>query len=113
MGDKMRGTAEELAGKAKSAVADATDNERLQGEGMVDQAQGKSQQAKGGLKDKLDDLGDKIGDAADTVRDKVAGAADRTPAAGERGAGQMGTRSGQTTVKAEDLADDRPNRTRA
>lgn len=61
-GDKLKGTAQEAFGKGKEAVGNATGNERLQGEGLADQAKGKMTQATGTVKDKMDQLGDKIGE---------------------------------------------------
>ena len=37
LGDKISNKAEELAGKAKEAAGDVTDNERLEAEGEADQ----------------------------------------------------------------------------
>src|SRR6476469_191838 len=61
-GDKLKGKAQEAVGKGKETVGNATGDERLQGEGLVDQAKGKVSQAAGTVKDKLDQLGDKIGE---------------------------------------------------
>ncbi len=36
--DKMKNKAEELSGRARSAVGEATDDRDLQGEGQADQA---------------------------------------------------------------------------
>jgi len=58
--DRTEGTMDKAKGKAKEAVGDMTDNERLEREGKRDQAEGTAEKAKGHLKD-----------AADTVRDGV------------------------------------------
>jgi uncharacterized protein YjbJ (UPF0337 family) len=42
--DKVENKAEELKGKAKKSVGDATDNEQLQAEGRTDQASGNLKQ---------------------------------------------------------------------
>ncbi len=49
--DKMKDKAEELAGKGKEAVGDATDNRDLQAEGQRDQAKGDLKQAGEKVKD--------------------------------------------------------------
>ncbi len=49
--DKARNKAEELAGQAKEAVGDVTDNDKLAAEGKVDQAKAKSQQVGENVKD--------------------------------------------------------------
>ncbi len=64
--DKLEGKADELKGKVKEGVGDATDNERLRAEGVGDQASGKVEQAIGEAKDAW----------ADVRRD---GGADSTP----------------------------------
>ena len=43
--DKMKNKAEELSGKGKEAVGDATGDRDLQAEGQVDQASGNLKQA--------------------------------------------------------------------
>jgi uncharacterized protein YjbJ (UPF0337 family) len=49
--DKMKDKAEELAGKGKEAVGDATDNRDLQAEGQADQTKGNLKQAGEKVKD--------------------------------------------------------------
>jgi uncharacterized protein YjbJ (UPF0337 family) len=49
--DKARNKAEELKGKAKEAVGDATDNEQMQAEGKADQVKGNLKQAGEKVKD--------------------------------------------------------------
>ncbi|WP_309080503.1 CsbD family protein [Zhihengliuella sp.] len=56
--DKIGNKAQEMSGKAKEAVGDATDNRDLQAEGVKDQAAANTKQA-----------GEKIGDAAKDVKD--------------------------------------------
>lgn len=59
IGDKIKNKAEEVGGKLKEAVGDATGNERLQAEGAADQAGAKAKQAgeavKDGVKDATED----------------------------------------------------------
>lgn len=43
--DKAKAKAEELKGQVKEKVGDATDNRRMQGEGVADQTSGKAKQA--------------------------------------------------------------------
>jgi uncharacterized protein YjbJ (UPF0337 family) len=49
--DKVSNKVEELKGRVKEGVGDATDDERLQGEGKVDQAKGNLKQAGEKVKD--------------------------------------------------------------
>jgi len=56
MGEKM----DDIKGKAKEAVGDATDNKSLEREGKVDQGVAG---AKDKLKDAADAVGDKVKDA--------------------------------------------------
>jgi uncharacterized protein YjbJ (UPF0337 family) len=49
--DKLEGKGDELKGKIKEGLGDATDNPRLQAEGAGDQAKGKVEQAIGEAKD--------------------------------------------------------------
>lgn len=58
IGDKIQNKAEEFGGKAKEAVGDATDNERLQAEGAADQASAKAKQAGEAVKDGVKDAGE-------------------------------------------------------
>ncbi|TBN56636.1 CsbD family protein [Glaciihabitans arcticus] len=50
-GDKVQNTGEKLAGKAKEAFGDATDNEQLQAEGKADQTKASLKQAGENVKD--------------------------------------------------------------
>jgi uncharacterized protein YjbJ (UPF0337 family) len=49
--DKMKNKAEELGGKGKEAVGDATDNRDLEAEGKADQVSGNLKQAGEKIKD--------------------------------------------------------------
>jgi uncharacterized protein YjbJ (UPF0337 family) len=49
--DKIKGTANEVAGKAKQGIGEATDNHRLKGEGEAQEVKGKGQQVVGDVKD--------------------------------------------------------------
>ena len=52
-GDKIKGNANEAVGKIKQGVGEATDNERLKGEGQVQEVKGGAQKVKGDVKDTL------------------------------------------------------------
>jgi uncharacterized protein YjbJ (UPF0337 family) len=49
--DKMKNKAEELTGKGKEAVGDATDNRDLQAEGQTEETKGNLKQAGEKVKD--------------------------------------------------------------
>lgn len=49
--DKIKGTANEAIGKAKQGIGEATGNERLEGEGVIQEVKGKGQKAVGDAKD--------------------------------------------------------------
>lgn len=55
LGDDIKHNMEDLKGKTKEAVGDATDNERLQAEGVADQASAKVKKAGDDVKDALTD----------------------------------------------------------
>lgn len=59
-GDKIRGTLEEKKGEVKQGVGDLTGNDRLKGEGLLDEAKGKAEQFLGDVKDKVEDVKDDI-----------------------------------------------------
>ncbi|GAA5035980.1 CsbD family protein [Terrabacter aeriphilus] len=49
--DKAKNAAQDLAGKAKEAIGDATDNERLAAEGQKDQTEASARKAGENVKD--------------------------------------------------------------
>ena len=55
MGDDMKHNMEDMKGKAKEAIGDATDNESLQAEGMADQAGAKMKKVGDDVKDAFTD----------------------------------------------------------
>ena len=61
MTDKVKGTANEAMGKAKQSVGNATGNDRLQGEGVIQEVKGKGQKAMGDAKQATKDA---VNDAA-------------------------------------------------
>ena len=54
-GDKVSHKVEEMTGKAKESVGDATDNERLQAEGAAEESSGQIKQAGDDVVDALRD----------------------------------------------------------
>jgi uncharacterized protein YjbJ (UPF0337 family) len=51
--DKAKNAAQDLTGKAKEAIGEATNNERLQAEGKADQAEATVKKAGENVKDTL------------------------------------------------------------
>jgi uncharacterized protein YjbJ (UPF0337 family) len=51
--EHVTGKADELKGKAKQGIGNATNDPGLQGEGMVDEVKGKAKQAYGDVKDAI------------------------------------------------------------
>jgi uncharacterized protein YjbJ (UPF0337 family) len=51
--DRLTGSAANLGGKVKEGAGKVTGDEKLKGEGKLDQAKGKVQNAVGGIKDAL------------------------------------------------------------
>lgn len=58
IGDKISNATEEAVGKVKEKVGDATDNERLQAEGLAEQAEANVKQAGERAEDAVDDARD-------------------------------------------------------
>ncbi|ADG99244.1 CsbD family protein [Segniliparus rotundus DSM 44985] len=58
--------AEEFGGKAKEAVGDLTDDDKLKAEGKADQASSKIKQA-------AEEVADKAKDAVENIKDKLSG----------------------------------------
>ncbi|HWH01246.1 MAG TPA: CsbD family protein [Pilimelia sp.] len=58
MGDKAKNTFDELKGRAKEKIGDATDNERLQAEGAAEVAEANARQAGEHVRDAAHDVGD-------------------------------------------------------
>ncbi|WP_038463211.1 CsbD family protein [Arthrobacter sp. PAMC 25486] len=56
LGDKISNKAQEATGKAKEALGDVTNNEKLQAEGVEDQAAAKAKQAGEHVKDAAKDV---------------------------------------------------------
>ena len=66
--DKITGTANELAGKAKQGIGEAVGNDRLQGEGLIQEGKGHAQKAVGDAKQATKDAAN---DAADFANKKL------------------------------------------
>ncbi|GAB3621847.1 hypothetical protein GCM10027417_31090 [Glutamicibacter endophyticus] len=60
LGDKIKNKAQEVSGKIKEGVGDATDNEDLQAEGVKDQAAASAKQAGEHVKDAAKDVKDDL-----------------------------------------------------
>lgn len=58
--DKIKGLANEAAGNVKQAVGKATDNPKLQAEGVVQERKGEVQQAVGKAKDAVKKAADRL-----------------------------------------------------
>ncbi|GAA1672285.1 CsbD family protein [Glycomyces endophyticus] len=70
--DQAKDKAEQLKGKAKEKIGDATDNERLANEGRADQLKGEAKEqwhdAKEGVDDKLHDAKERLSGDRDENR---------------------------------------------
>jgi uncharacterized protein YjbJ (UPF0337 family) len=64
IGDKAKNKAEELAGKAKGAMGDATDNPDLEAEGRMQESKADVKQAGENVKDSGDDVADALRSAS-------------------------------------------------
>ena len=62
--DKVKGATNEAIGKAKQGIGEATGNDRLQGEGVVQEVKGKAQKGIGDAKQAAKDALDKAANAA-------------------------------------------------
>ena len=62
--DKIKGTANEAMGKAKQGLGDATGDERLEGEGVMQEVKGKGQKAIGDAKEVAKDAMNRAAAAA-------------------------------------------------
>ena len=62
--DKVKGTTNEALGKAKQGLGEATGSDRLQGEGVIQEAKGKGQKAVGDAKEATKEAVDKAAAAA-------------------------------------------------
>ena len=68
IGDKAKNKAEELAGKAKATVGDATDNRDLKAEGRMQEGKADVKQAGEHVKDSGDDVTDALRSASGATK---------------------------------------------
>jgi uncharacterized protein YjbJ (UPF0337 family) len=68
LADKAKDKAEELAGKVKAGVGDATDNPDLEAEGRTQEAKADVKQAGENVKDSGDDVTDALRSASQTTK---------------------------------------------
>jgi uncharacterized protein YjbJ (UPF0337 family) len=68
IGDKAKDKAEELAGKAKAAMGDATDNPDLEAEGRTQEAKADVKQASENAKDSGDNVADALRSASGATK---------------------------------------------
>jgi uncharacterized protein YjbJ (UPF0337 family) len=68
LADKAKDKAEELAGKAKAAMGDATDNPDLEAEGRTQEAKADVKQAGEDAKDTGDDVADALRSASGATK---------------------------------------------
>ena len=62
--DKIKGAANEAIGKAKQGLGEATGDERLEGEGAIQEVKGKGQKAMGDVKEAAKDAVNRAAAAA-------------------------------------------------
>ena len=62
--DKIKGTANEAIGKAKKGLGEATGDEQLEGEGVMQEVKGKGQKTVGDAKETAKDALDRAAAAA-------------------------------------------------
>ena len=68
LADKAKDKAEELAGKAKAAMGDATDNPDLEAEGRMQESKADLKQAGENVKDSGDDVADALRSASGATK---------------------------------------------
>jgi uncharacterized protein YjbJ (UPF0337 family) len=68
LGDKAKDKAEELTGKAKAGIGDATDNPDLEAEGRTQEAKADVKQAGENVKDSGDDVADALRSASGATK---------------------------------------------
>ena len=76
--DKIKGTANEAMGKAKQGIGEATDNERLEGEGAMQELKGKGQKTVGDAKEAAKDAMNRAAAAANKKGHSIQGWARRS-----------------------------------
>lgn len=63
--DKISNATQDIVGKVKEGIGDATDNERLEAEGRADQAEATVRKGVEDMKDGVKNAADKVKDAVD------------------------------------------------
>jgi uncharacterized protein YjbJ (UPF0337 family) len=63
--DKIKGVTNEAVGKAKQGIGEATGSDRMEGEGVIQEAKGKGQKAMGDAKDMAKDAVNKAASKTD------------------------------------------------
>ena len=63
--DKISNATQDIVGKVKEGIGDATDNERLEAEGRADQAEATVSKGVEYMKDGVKNAADKVKDAVD------------------------------------------------
>ena len=63
--DKISNATQDIVGKVKEGIGDATDNERLEAEGRADQAEATVRKGVEDMKDGVKNTADKVKDAVD------------------------------------------------
>ncbi|MEO6120094.1 MAG: CsbD family protein [Terriglobales bacterium] len=79
--NRTEGKMKDIKGRVKRQVGEWTDDSKLQGEGMADQAEGKVQNTYGQAKDKVKDFAD---DVKDEVNEHTGKAAEPSKDSGDR-----------------------------
>jgi uncharacterized protein YjbJ (UPF0337 family) len=69
--DRAEGLFDQGKGNVKQGIGDLTGNERMQGEGKIDEMKGKGEQAWGDIKDAAGDLKDDAGKMKDDIDRKT------------------------------------------
>jgi uncharacterized protein YjbJ (UPF0337 family) len=69
--DRAEGMFDQGKGNVKQGVGDLTGNEKMKGEGQIDELKGKGEQAWGDIKDAAGDLMDDAGKMKDDVERKT------------------------------------------
>ncbi|HUR37833.1 MAG TPA: CsbD family protein [Terriglobales bacterium] len=75
--DRVEGKMKDVKGRVKRQVGEWTDDAKLQGEGLVDQAEGKIQNTFGKGKDQVRDAADDVRDEADRTAEPSKDSGDR------------------------------------
>ena len=75
--NRVEGKMKDIKGRVKRQVGEWTDDQKMQGEGLVDQGKGKLQDAYGNVKDKVRDFADDVKDENDRTAEPSKDSGDR------------------------------------